>query len=461
MAYIDSANIKGTLYELQDTQARAGVAQNTTDIADLKSAVGAFEFLYTSPNVFDYTNSSMILEDKVISSNGAISNNSTYNVLKIPVNGIDGNAYQLYYKNSQGNMLVPKTTRWSMLASDGTTTLGLLINNTPNPAIINNADCKYLACYITKADYGKGTDIMVLINAFGTLLHLYEYIPYDISPKKKTPWYGKTWAAYGDSITAISNASGSFPYMGWAKYVNEQNGITAFYGRGIGGQKFIWGTNGGSACFIKTDSGEYDSRNDNYNKDNYSGSVPTGCTLTRGAFCSWDRITHMFPSSIKDTINMVFIMGSTNDYDDETDLVWLANDTTDTEWAASSQYSTYGGDYNITTLRGGIASTVMKMQAWMPNATIIIGTPLNGQTGIAEGIKPETLPDEYEKSIAIKEIASKFACPVIDVFGTCGINVLNSPEYITDGTHPYSEAGCAALGRAINMGLAVIMPKSV
>ena len=38
MAYIDSANIKGTLYELQDTQARAGVAQNTTDIGDLKSA---------------------------------------------------------------------------------------------------------------------------------------------------------------------------------------------------------------------------------------------------------------------------------------------------------------------------------------------------------------------------------------------------------------------------------------
>lgn len=42
MAYIDSANIKGTLYELQDTQAR-------TDIGDLKSAFGQYKNGEISP----------------------------------------------------------------------------------------------------------------------------------------------------------------------------------------------------------------------------------------------------------------------------------------------------------------------------------------------------------------------------------------------------------------------------
>ena len=48
--------------------------------------------------------------------------------------------------------------------------------------------------------------------------------------------------------------------------------------------------------------------------------------------------------------------------------------------------------------------------------------------------------------------------PAGHVFSTCGINVLNSPEYITDGTHPNSTAGYKALGRAIAGGLRTIYP---
>ena len=268
-------------------------------------------------------------------------------------------------------------------------------------------------------------------------------------------WDGKTWSAYGDSITAISNGDGL--QQGWAAYVNNILMFGGFHGRGIGGQSFKWKEHGGSVSFVNS-NGNYVSRNDSYNKDNYSGAVPEGTTAIRGAFCSWDRITHMYPAAIKDTIDLVYIMGGTNDTLDTTALEWMENDATDPEWAASPYYSTYGGDYNINTLEGGIASTIMKMQAWMPQAIIVIGTPLNGQTNVTEGRTPGAIPDEYQKSVIIASVAKMFGCPCIDVYGTCGINVLNSPTYITDGTHPYNDDGKKMLARAVISGLQNVYP---
>lgn len=88
-------------------------------------------------------------------------------------------------------------------------------------------------------------------------------------------WKGKTWSAYGDSITAISNGNGL--QLGWAKYVNDVFGFSTFYGRGIGGQRYAWGNAGGSVSFINAD-GTYNSRNDSYNKDNYTGDIHEGTT---------------------------------------------------------------------------------------------------------------------------------------------------------------------------------------
>jgi hypothetical protein len=51
-----------------------------------------------------------------------------------------------------------------------------------------------------------------------------------------------------------------------------------------------------------------------------------------------------------------------------------------------------------------------------------------------------------------------FGIPCIDVFGTCGINMLNSPTYITDGTHPYNDAGEKMLARAVMGGITTIYP---
>ena len=155
---------------------------------------------------------------------------------------------------------------------------------------------------------------------------------------------------------------------------------------------------------------------------------------------------------------MVFIMGGTNDDLDETPLKFIEGDITDPEWAASDHYATYGGDYNIKTLRGGMASTVMKFQAWMPQAVVVIGTNLSGK-GTAGKVSTSLDVSEYDKAVIEREMASRMSCPCIDVYSTCGVNPWNSPEYLSDGVHPYLDDGKMMLGRAVAGGLNGIIPK--
>lgn len=271
-----------------------------------------------------------------------------------------------------------------------------------------------------------------------------------------TEWLGKTWAAFGDSITAISN--GDSLNVGWAKYVNDKLLFSEFHGRGIGGSSFAWKTGGGTVAFINSTTGNYNSRDpDGHNKDDYTGAIPAGCVATRSSFCSWDRIIHMFPASIKDTIDLIFVMGGTNDTVDNTDAAFVSNDTTDPEWAASTYYTTYGGDYNIGTFKGGIASTIMKLNAWMPQALIVVGTPLSGYGPIGQISTSVNLP-EYNKSKDILEMAKRCSCPCIDVFATDGIMPFNRNLYITDNVHPYNAAGQKMLARAVIAGLKNVMP---
>lgn len=271
------------------------------------------------------------------------------------------------------------------------------------------------------------------------------------------PLKNKTWAAYGDSITAISN--GDTLTLGWAKYVNGKIPFAGFHGRGIGSSKYSWGSAGGTVAFVDSTTGAYNSQNNNYSKDNYTGSIPEGCVAIRSCYCSWDRITHMFPASIKDTIDVVCIMGGTNDLYDDTAATFVDNDITDPEWAASGSdyYGKFNGDYNITTFKGGIASCIMKFQTWMPNAVIVICTPLSGRGEVGQK-STDLNPDEYPKVSVIKEMAERTSCPCIDVYGTCGISPFNRDEYITDMVHPYSDAGRKMLARAFIMGLKTIEP---
>jgi hypothetical protein len=242
----------------------------------------------------------------------------------------------------------------------------------------------------------------------------------------------------------------------WSSYVTNYHRFLLFYNRGIGGQKYAWGTGGGSTCFLNAD-GSLNSRDDTTNKDTYTGTPPTGTTVVRGCFCSWDRITKMFPSSIKNGIHLVYMMGGTNDAEDATAPTWVPDDATDTEWKASTYYATYGGDFNIATLQGGVASAIMKLQAWMPNAVIVLGTPLSGR-GDTGALKPSLGTTEYTKTTQILNPAGMAGIPVINVNRTVGINGLNRTTYIADTVHPDTDKGKMMLGRAVAGGLQGILP---
>ena len=294
-------------------------------------------------------------------------------------------------------------------------------------------------------------------------------------------WENATLATYGDSITAICNGDFSSPFNLlntniWGNRVANYYNMSKQLGRGIGSQGFMWKNNGGAICFINADTGTLIERMQNYNyetwmaleeKDFYDSvrhvdlsskvskeQIDNGVIIPiRGCFCSWLRIKTMFPKSIKDDVNLIFIMGGTNDKHEDTKATWVPNDETDPEWKNSEYYSTYGGDYNISTIKGGIASTIMKIQAWMPNAIIVLGTNLNGRSA------DKTLSiDEANKAKDMIEVAQLLGIPCIDVFGTAGINGLNSLRFIIDGIHPYSVLGSKYLARSIIGGLKSIIP---
>lgn len=279
-------------------------------------------------------------------------------------------------------------------------------------------------------------------------------------------WQGKVISFYGDSVTALNGGDFNYPYdessfgHRWSLRVANYLQASSVKNRGIGGQRFNWHNNGGSVSWVNESTGELVGRNDSYNYDNYVGNVtiPSNCTPIRGALSSWLRITSMYPESIKDTIDVVLVM-SHNDmgFDATTEVQFVEGDNTDAEWVDSSYYQTYGGDYNITTVKGGIASTIMKLQAWMPNAVIVLMTPISGRGEEGE-LNLELTSRMTEITNAVKDVHNLMSIPCIDVYGTCGINGLNRTRYITDTIHPYSEDGSKMIARAVIGGMKGIIP---
>lgn len=291
---------------------------------------------------------------------------------------------------------------------------------------------------------------------------------------KKNVWGKKVIATYGDSITALNGGDFTYPYgeeatkASWAGKVAKYFDFAKIHNRGIGSTTYkYYDANGGQVAWCKTETGEYVSRNDSYNYDNYQGNVtiPSDCTAIRGSGSSWLRIKTMFPESIKDSIDVLLIQYH-NDYhqDMNTACSWVEGSSYDPEWAASEYYQTYGGDYNIQTVQGGIASTIMKFQAWMPNALIVLMTPISGvyTNGNGDVKEIENVESAKMRKLAevVKDIAFKMSIPCIDVYGNDGINTLNHKlnGYITDGIHPYSDAGCKKIARAVISGLDSIIP---
>jgi len=312
------------------------------------------------------------------------------------------------------------------------------------------------ACFI-KFSFTIGSVDIINIGLFygvvGTDFSYYKKLSSSVKVKLasiENDWEGKTWLSYGDSITAFGNVLAD----GWQKYVHDYHKFSAYYGRGIGGQSFVWNTR---PWFANAD-GSYNSRDDLGDMTNpASYTLPDGTTDHYGAMCSWDRITTMIRSAIKDSINLIYVTAGTNDSINGNPPVFTPNDETDLAWKNSAYYSTYGGDYNISIIEGAVASTIMKLQAWCPNAIIVLGTPLNGR-GTTGQINTALQTDEYWKAIEIKEVADKMSIPVIDVNTTTGVNGLNRTSYITDTVHPNSTIGFKALARSVIGGLKTIMP---
>ena len=288
---------------------------------------------------------------------------------------------------------------------------------------------------------------------------VYAYEPYRTTDIKIThlDLYGTTLLTYGDSITVIGN--GDSNCRGWQKHVCDYFGIPTHYGRGIGASTITWRND--SDVWYSNPDGSYNSR----------GATPPVGTAgvdyivhdpadgKPSSFCSWDRIKTMIPDAIKDDIDLILIMGGTNDRIASKPIgsgipQWSASNITDGVWVNDADYN--GGDFDILTYRGALASTIMKMQLRCPSATVVVCTPLSGY-GITENITADsngkTLIDFVNATI---EVAQMMSAPCIDVYGTCGINQLNFTGKITDGTHPYSLEGCKLLGGAVTGGLSAV-----
>lgn len=257
------------------------------------------------------------------------------------------------------------------------------------------------------------------------------------------PWQGKKWVSYGDSITALGNDGNT---SSWQYFVSQKLGFGTSYPRGIGSQKFAWNAD----TFFANADGSYAGRPPE--------TQPANTTIHKGCFCAYDRIVTMIPV---DT-DVIFIMGGTNDFGQNKaigDVTYEPYRTTDPEWNVVHG----AGDYNIGTFKGGIASAITKIQHYLPNVIIVLGTQLNGHTGLVDGtldnLQVNTLgltPIDYVN--AMKEVATYFGIPCIDVFGTAAINVANSNEFITDGTHPALLKGAKAIARAVVGGFNSVIP---
>ena len=305
---------------------------------------------------------------------------------------------------------------------------------------------------------------------------------------KSNAWFDKVVAGYGDSVTALNGDDGVYPYVAdkgyrWLLRVADYCKMRKAYNRGIGGTAFSWIPEGGTICWCNTEDGVYvrrDTSVESYTYDDYlnpntqsdvlarltgMGYNPTIHTLSRSCLSSWLRIITMFPSSIKDSIDVVLVMAHNDTSRSATlsvPLAWEEGSVVDTEWANSSYYDTYGGDYNINgSLEGAIASTIMKIQAWMPQALIVLMTPISGRG--EQGELNVELTDAGMQAVAdgVRDIHKLMSIPMIDMYANDCINGLNRTTYISDTIHPYTVAGSKMLARVICGEMNRILPKDI
>ena len=293
------------------------------------------------------------------------------------------------------------------------------------------------------------------------------------------PWAGKCIAFYGDSVTYIGQGTGtsyghaSSPYVSdwgtnWQLYIAKYLGLKEFYSRGVGSAMYEYQS---WVQYAHTETG-------------YSGDRPypfvdfdaaeekAEFTKTHGYLAAWDRIKAQFPASIKDTIDAIFITDSNSAVGHTSESwdvpVFIVGATKDADWAADTTYNVNGGDYDITTYAGAICSMIMKLQAWMPNVQIIIGSQISGRgdeniSGPAQGENFTKLDEAWRGMICAektRKICAMMSIPYIPVFESMAVNPLNRNGKISDIVHPFTKAGGYRVGKTIAQYLTLFTPST-
>lgn len=283
-------------------------------------------------------------------------------------------------------------------------------------------------------------------------------------------WNGKTLALYGDSITELCG-NDKVNESSWAGYLKRE----------LNCDIIVRGWGGTSVTHSVWDNENTGVNHWWFNKNGEKVTVGTegGIICNPVGMCDWKRIITQFPEPIKDSIYAVVLMGGTNDFktikEGTTNFIEDSISTPlDTDWKDSKYYC--GGDFDTLTIKGAICSAIMKLQAWMPQAIIIIATPLSGRatsedfngkntTGLCTN---DSGVSEAGFSQFIKDAARYMSTPVIDIFGETGINPFNRKYFIYDRVHPYQindkdnvshNNGNVAMARVFITNMRSIMPK--
>ena len=298
-------------------------------------------------------------------------------------------------------------------------------------------------------------------------------IDYSLSYNKKTltnvlslasQWNGSIVALFGNSITAQCNGDYEYEFNNsWGGIFAQNVKLHKLFARGVGGQTYKWNDGayyckaGGTGGYvnrykvqdgqISTSAGQVSVTTTEEEKQAIEAVLGYSIEIHRGCFCSWDRITSMFPPSIKNTIQAVCIMGGTNDFsgveeiessgaDGSLEPLWSAENQTDTDWKNAEGYYN-GGDYDVTNTWGGMASCLMKMQVWMPQAKIIVLVPIT-RKGVNFNVPVNSVGATHQDLCqSVKSVADWCNVETIDM-NCCGINQFNIDAMLSDGVHPSS-----------------------
>jgi lysophospholipase L1-like esterase len=164
---------------------------------------------------------------------------------------------------------------------------------------------------------------------------------------------------------------------------------------------------------------------------------------------STGMVTDSRISTIPLDSDVILLMGGTNDY-------------------GSVPLGDLSYPYNVTTFKGAIAETIVKLQARCPNALIVCMSLLSGRGSVdANGNAVNQTAPEYNSlgltsedyAYATRDVCHFMSTPFIDVFGGTGINQFNRATYISDTVHPNASGG-TLMARVIVNGLKAIEPVS-